>query len=254
MFTLFALLFDIRVFEESRSRNIGDERDIVKIFDKFIRVRVSVGLELVCRLHDAPVECRRYARLQLYRRYYLLIDMLESYCYRVVSVKRNLSCEHLIHDYSQRVDIRTFVYIVAPCLFRREVMDGSDDLAAGGKSRVINSSGDTEVSEFYHAVVRYHYIVRLYVSVDDLVLVSDPEGRGYLLGNVDDLAVVHRSFSLDDLVESISLDKLHYYVVDVAFTAYIIDAYDIRMRKTGRGLRLSFEVLNECRVLGEFGS
>ena len=53
-----------------------------------------------------------------------------------------------------------------------EVMNGSDDLAAGGKSRVINGSGDTEVSEFYHSVVRYHYVVRLYVSVNQVVSVG----------------------------------------------------------------------------------
>ena len=96
--------------------------------------------------------------------------------------------------------------------------------------------------------------MRLDVSVDYLVLMSDFQRSSDLLADIDHLFVIHRSFILDDVVECTSLNELHYDVVDVALTAYIVNSYNIRMCKARSRLRLPLEVLDECCVLGKFRS
>ena len=188
------------------------------------------------------------------RRRDLLVDVLESYRNRIVSVERDSACEHLVHYDTKRIDVGSLIYIVAPCLLRREVMYRADDLAACRQCSVIDSPGDTKVCQLDYAVIGDHYVVRLDVSVDDLVLVSDFKRRSYLLADVDHLSVIHRSFVLNDLVERTAFDELHNDVVDVALSAYVIDTYYIRMCKSCGRLRLSLEVLYEGRILGEFRS
>ena len=103
-------------------RDSRTEGNIVEILYQLISIRIPVGLELAGGFHNDPLERRRDTWLEFPRRSDLLIYVFQCNRYRVITVERHLSGEHLVHNDTQRVDIRTFIYIISPCLLRREIM------------------------------------------------------------------------------------------------------------------------------------
>ena len=59
---------------------------------------------------------------------------------------------------------------------------------------------------------------------------------------------------LDQLLKRLAGDIFHYDVVAVAFLAYVIYFYDVRMREIGNGISLSLESLQIDRVIIQFSS
>ena len=182
-------------------------------------------------------QSRRNSIYQFGWRYHLPIDMHQCNIYRIVAVKRHSSCQHFIHHDAQGVDIGFLVHIPSSCLFRREVVNRSDDpfcIVYYGRS--IDRLGDTKVGDLSCTIGCDHNIVRLHIPVNDVILVSESQCCSDLLGQSDHFRIRHRTLLLDVIAERFPLDQLHYYVVDVSFPAYIIDIYDIRMGQARRRL------------------
>ena len=92
-----------------------------------------------------------------------------------------------------------------------------------------------------------------YVSVDELVLVRRGKRHGYLPADVGGALGIQRSLAPYDLGERFALHELHYYVVDVAFAAYVVDVYDVGIDYARSKLGFAAEAFDEHVVAGEFG-
>ena len=125
----------------------------------------------------------------------------------------------------------------------------ADSVCQSGR---VDSFCDTEVCDFRCTVSRQHYIVRFYVSVNQLIFMGYGKRRSDLFCQLDDTSVWKRSFFTDQFIESISLNQFHNYVVDISFLTYIENIYDIRMRQACCSLGLPSETFDEFSVSDVF--
>ena len=98
---------------------------------------------------------------------------------------------------------------------------------------------------------RYHDIMWFDISVYDVVLVGERQCCGDLLRKYYDFRICHRPLLTYIITQRLSFDQLHHYVVDIAFSAYIIYIYDIGMRQACCSLRLPPETVYKFMVVYE---
>ena len=93
--------------------------------------------------------------------------MLECNSNGRFAVKRFLSCQHLIKHNSDRIYIALFIGHFASCLFGTDIVNRADSLF--GKSFICFTvkTGNAEIHDLYRAVGKHHYVLRLYIPVDD---------------------------------------------------------------------------------------
>ena len=89
------------------------------------------------------------------------------------------------------------------------------------------------------------------ISVYDVVLVGERQCCGDLLRKYYDFRICHRPLLMYIITQRLSFDQLHHYVVDIAFSAYIIYIYDIGMRQACCSLRLPPETVYKFMVVYE---
>ena len=79
--------------------------------------------------------------------------------------------KHDIHQDAQGIDIRSWVRLRQPKLFRRGVASGSHNTGIIGLVRFINS-GSIKIKQFHHSVIADHNIFRFDVPMDNPVMME----------------------------------------------------------------------------------
>ena len=149
---------------ESKSGIIAHPQHIMKhrrcILESFLRIFFHSG-----KYHRLD-SCRDF-RNQFPGRTRLIIYLHQRNRYRTVCDKRKLSGRHFIHYDSERVDIAARIYLFSARLLGTYIINGSDRLIGNRHSFGILKLGNAEVHHLYSAVFKKHYILRLYIAVDD---------------------------------------------------------------------------------------
>ena len=88
-----------------------------------------------------------------------------------------------------------------------------------------------------------------------LILVSKAQSGCHLFGYADSLFIVQPSFFFNDLAKALAVYEFHHYKMNIAFLAYVINVYNIRMRKTCCSLRFLPEIFDKFfeRSRGKIG-
>ena len=154
--------------------------------------------------------------------------MHECDCYCILSIKRNLSSCHLINSNSQRINIASFVCVAAPCLLRRKVAHRSHRT---GRNRIIPSccSGNSKICHFYRTTIWYQNILRLNISVNNVMFMRCLQSACNLNCKVYSLSGTESSVTSDISFESHAFCKFHYDIMYTLFISRIINIYDIRV-------------------------
>src|SRR5690606_7159340 len=120
-----------------------------------------------------------------------------------------------------------------------------------GDRRRRNGAGDAEVRHFHAPVVADQYVMRLDVTVDDLVKMGMIQRVANLGGDLDRFLRPQRRPLADNFVQIGPVHKLHDDVVRVRVLADIVNADDIRMRQRCSRLRLTVEPPDEIFIVHE---
>ena len=176
--------------------------------------------------------------------------MLDGDRHRCLSVKRNMTGNHLIERNSERIDVRTFIRISSAHLFRRTVMNRSHRVGAdriGG-----SSSRDTEIRHLDFAVSRNNDILRLNVSVNDPLIMSCRESHCHL--NRDTCRFTDRKLSFlgNIFLQRNALNEFHYNIITAFVLSDVIYIDDIRIGKSRSCLGFPSEFGDKCAVALKF--
>ncbi len=121
--------------------------------------------------------------------------MFDGDRHRRLPVKRHSAREHLKQSDTQRIDIALLIAVAAPCLLRRRIVDGThhigSDGIAGGCLR------NTEIRHFHLALFGDHDILRLDISVNNMVVMGSLDTHGNLNCYTDGLLDGKPCFLLD---------------------------------------------------------
>ena len=97
----------------------------------------------------------------------------------------------------------------------------------------IDRLSNTKVGDFCRSIRRDHDVMRFHIAVNNMIFVGECQRCCDLLGQRDHLRIRHRTLLFDIVAEGFALNQFHYYVMYVSLPSYIVDIYDIRVRKAG---------------------
>ncbi len=176
--------------------------------------------------------------------------MLDGNSHRRLSVKRNAPRQHFKHCNAKRIDIALFITVAASGLLRRCIMNGTHDVRRNGIARC--RFGNTEIRYFDFTFFGNDNILRLYVAVNDMVIMCRFDSHGNLNGNTDRFLDGQSRLFLNIFFQGDPFHQFHDDIVDAALFPDIINIDDIRMHQTCCGLRFYSELGNKIRVFAEF--
>jgi hypothetical protein len=194
---------------------LQEELVIEQLFDSdsIIWILLQAFIDEITSLF-ADVDIRRDGDLLLhnFNQFFLLADLEGVF-----------ADQHLVHHDSDRPDIYSLVVIVALQDLRTDVERST---AEGRAHKIAQVDGPAEVAQLYYSLV-HHYVLRLYIAVDDLLGMEVTDGcaelahdgssfalgkgqvvlelfeelasHGYLQDDVDVLLVVEAAVELDDV-------------------------------------------------------
>ena len=160
---------------------------------------------------------------------------------------RKSSGEHLVHDYAQRIYIASRVGRLTAGLLGRYIVHGAHSLAVIFLD-IAFKRGYAEVCDLYHAVPEQHYVLRLYVTVDDALAVRMLKSLRRLDAEIEDLGRVENALFLKILLERYAVYELHDDIFDIVAVADVIHRNYVRVREHGNGLRLGAKAPFELGV------
>src|SRR5699024_9050505 len=133
---------------------------------------------------------------------------------------------------------------------RGAVMDRSHYVGADGIGRC--SSGNSEICHFYLSVCGNDNILRLYIPVDNAVVMGGLQSHGNLDGDTGGLLNGKLAFLGNIFLKGNTLDQFHDNIVNAVVVAHVKYIYDIRVRQTGSRLGFAAEFPYKGRILPEF--
>ena len=83
------------------------------------------------------------------------------------------------------------------------------------------------------------------------VLMRKCEGVYHLYGDIDDSFRLHWS-SIYKITKQFSFHKLHYHVIHIAFSSYIVYGYNVWMAEFGRSPGFSYKAIYKISVMRKF--
>ena len=157
----------------------------------------------------------------------LLLDVRQSYCYRTVSLKRNITGKHFIHCNTQRIDITFLITITTPRLLRTDIMYrthgiGSDRIGCG-------CLGNSKIRNLYLALFGYNDILWLNIAVNNMVVMSCFHTLCDLNRDSHSLIDIKLSLFFDEFFQGNSFNQLHHDIIIIFILVNIIYIYYIRM-------------------------
>ena len=156
--------------------------------------------------------------------------------------------QHVVEHQAERVDVGAMIDGDAPGLFRRHVLDGADDGAAGGHAQARaarRGPGDAEVHDQRVTFALDHDVGGFQVAMHDPGFVGGREARRHLPGNRDGAILGEPAFFLEQRRQVRSLHVRHRDVRDAVDLAEIVDANHVLVRDLAREEKLALEAALE---------
>ena len=141
--------------------------------------------------------------------------MLDGHRNGGLSFKGQPSGEHLIKHHAGGIDVAAGVRPVAPCLLRRNIVDGAKGFLCQGLGG-IRQTGDAEIGHLHAAVPQDHDVLGLDVPVDDATAVGVAEAPHDLGDEVQRLPPVQLAPLFHILLEGDAVDQLHDDIFHIA--------------------------------------
>ena len=180
----------------------------------------------------------------------MLLDMLDRYRYRRISVKRHTAGQHLKQRDTQRIDITLFIGKTAPYLLRGSIMHTAHDIGSNGIAGCCLRNA--EVRYLYLAVHADDHVLRLDITVNDMIVVRRLDPLCHLDRNAHSFSYGKPRFLLDIFLQGNAFYQLHDNIMRAVFLSHIIDINDIRMHQSCCRLCFTAEFLQEILVFRKF--
>ena len=163
----------------------------------------------------------------------------------VLEEERQPTRQHLEKDDAEGVEVGRGTGLLAPGLFRRDVLRGPQDGAGRTEPALPRDVRETEVDQLDEVRLvpsaEEEDVVGLHVPVDDAELVRPSERGGHLLDDLEALARAHRAGG-DPVGEPLPDEELHHEVDEaIVRLAVVVDLRDVRVVDAIRGARLPEE-------------
>ena len=219
---------------------------LLEIGSELLHILIASVRALLTALEDDLVHTVRDVRIELSGRRHRFLDVADRDRYGRLPVKRHFACEHLIQSHAERIDIALLVAESASGLFRGGIVHGSHDI---GSDRVAGRRlGNTEIRDLDLSFAGNDDILRLDISVDNVVSVGRFESHGDLQSDRDRLFIAQISLLAYVIFQCDAVHKFHDNIVNALFLTDVIDIYDIGMHQACRSLRLHPEFGYKIRV------
>ena len=190
-------------------------------------------------------------RVQLPGHHRFCLELHQGHRYRVIRDKRKPAGKHLIEHDTHGVDIGFIGDIVAPGLFRRDVMHRTNGFVRHGLCFTLQESGNAEIGHFNGAVLQQHDVLGFDITVDDPLFMGALQGHQNLAGEVESFLPADGPLLLNILLEGDAIDKLHDDILDLIAKAHVIDLDNIGMVQHRNCLGLVPETAEKIAVVGE---
>ncbi len=218
----------------------------LNVVGQFLGGLVAALLLLLQRLHHNRVDVLRHGRIPAPRLRYVFLNHPQQV--REPHLPEKLvdrtSGEHLVQHRTYRVDVAGAVHFVsfAARLLRRHVRRRAHHHARASQIRIdLHVLRQTEVGYHRLAGLVYQYVLRLYVAVNDALLVRVVDGLGHLPGHLQRERHRQSSLLIQQRPETLAVYEVHREVVLAFELADVVDGHDVRVSQSGDGLGLEIE-------------
>ena len=159
----------------------------------------------------------------------------------------NLTRKHFEEYYAQGIDIAAGSNLTAAGLLRRNIMHRTHHRFGINHRLVRDHFGNAEIGNFRIHIFIYQNILRLDVTVNNVVAVSMLQCIGKSHSDFQH-SIQAQLMLLHILLQSNTVNIFHNYILIAAFRYNIIDIDNIRMHQTRRGFCFSAELLQQLIV------
>ena len=174
--------------------------------------------------------------------------MLDGHRNGAVALKGQAPRQHFVQHHAGRINVRAGVDMLAPRLFRGDIMHGAEGILRHGLRRVLQA-GNAEIGHLHAAVPQHHDVLGLNVPVNDAAAVGVLQGTHDLNDEVQGLPPVHLAPTRHVLLQGDAVNKLHDDVLRVAAGGHVINRHDVGMGKLRHGAALVLEAAADLLVL-----
>ena len=175
--------------------------------------------------------------------------MLDGNGHRIVPIKGQSAGEHLIKNYTGRIDIAAVIGVVPLGLLRGDVVNRSNSFI--GWVRPVGQARNTEIRHLHGAVPQNHDILGLDIPVNDAPTVGVAEALHNLGNKVKGFRPVQAAPALHILLERNAVNELHNDIVHIAAPGHVIHRHDVGVRQHSNCLGLIVKPAAELGILRE---
>ena len=180
----------------------------------------------------------------------LVRDLLDGNLHHVVSIKGQMTREHLVHHDAHRVDVTGAVGLVSFCLLRADIMHAAHCLT--GQHLVIcpGNTGNAEVHHAQLAVIQQHNILGLDIPVHDAVGVGMLQRLEDLGDEVHGLPAGKLAAPLVEVLpQGHAVHIFHNNILQMVVDRDIVHLNDIGVIQQRDGLGFVFKAAHKIRVV-----
>ena len=204
----------------------------------------------MCTLQHNLFYTNRYLWYKLSRCWHLILNMLNCNGNRSISIEWYTTCQHLEKCNTHRIDITLRIGKTTSCLFRRSIMNRAHYIRCYRIARCCLCN--TKISNLYFSFLRYDNILRLYIPMNNMIIMSRFNSHSNLNCYTDCLLGRKHYLFINIFFQRNTFHQLHYNIMDTILFTYIIHIYNIRMHKSGRSLCFYPKLRNKIFVLRKF--
>ena len=199
-------------------------------------------------MHNNLLKADGNAAVKLSRTLGVALELHKRNGNGIIRLERKLTREHFIHHNADGIDIRPVIGCIAARLLGAYIMNGAYGAVRHGLCVAVTESGNAEIRNLDIAVGKQHYILGLYVSVNNAFIVGVLKRSENLHGEMNGFFYAEPSLLLNILFKSYALNIFHNDILKPVAVADIKDLNNIGMRKNGDCLRFIFKSAAEFLI------
>ena len=199
-------------------------------------------------VHCYLLKTQRYRTVYLGRELRLALQLHNSNRNRVFRLERQLARKHFVKNNANRINIGFFIGALASCLFGAYIMNRAYRLICNGALLASCKAGYAEIGNLYGAVRQNHNILRLNVPVNNALIVRVLKTLKYLNCKMHRVLPPETALVLYIFLKGYTVDIFHNDILNQIAEAYVVNLYDIRVRKHCDRLGFVFKAAHKLFV------
>ena len=212
---------------------------LLQIHDQLSHGLISSVRTLLAALEHNLLDTDRNFRNEFPWRRQFFLYMFNCNCNGSFSIKRNTPCQHFKQGNTEGINIALFIRVSPSCLFRRRIMNGSHHIR--GNRITGRCLGNTKIRHLHLSFFGNNDILRLDITVDNMIVVCSLNSHTDLDGNTDCLSYRQSGFLFNIFLKGDPFYKLHHDIVNAVFLSHIVHIHYIRVHQACCRLRLNTE-------------